>query len=357
MIFDQPNGTLINGLAFGASTWSEPNNDAVVQDGFMVSANNTYPAVQHLDSSGNPSPLKVFGGTFVCTSNIADRSGTLIADKGNGATGLQDMIHYNFGPTGWEATIRVGNAPPPWTVLATGKHNLSAGAEYRVEMVIDAPNNTVTFNNPDGSSTPATHPAISSMAPTWARYQIFTGIPGTTYLKWGSAWMEPQRNAAIVAQGLGAPMQDVTALKSSTQSLAVQKTIRNTGLLNLATFTTSGAQSTNLLRVVVTGTVGSLTVPGVYTVQKAYWVTIKSDGSKNILDTVSTPEVFGTQASAGALDLVPTWNLYAPTGQPGVLTIGFSGVPTGNAYSYFDNLRMNVHVQVFGDPGGIPASL
>ena len=178
----------------------------VIEDGLLTSPDLSYSALD-------------YGETITqieCTFSFVPGTGTndatlstlvMIADKA--MLGLSDMLHLLFSPTDWVLQKRV--AAGAFTEIARGSHTLIMdGTPYHISMKIDG--DTATIIAADGSTTLVTDTDISGMAVRYACWEISPQTNG--YIgRFNSIGIGRSIGRALIANGAGAPMAELTQLK------------------------------------------------------------------------------------------------------------------------------------------------
>lgn len=191
--FRFPDGPLVGQVCgSGNSRWADaitPSQGVVVAGEYTNVGwpDNTYMSLPNTSVvDGIPDPIEHLGCSFRIMQNCSGMTGTIIADSAG--LPFQDMVHYQFGPSGWRLDISTSGYPP-FTYVNNAGLTLKQGQTYSASLDLDYSLNSITVIDPDGTIWVNTGPVITALfanaKPKIARFQCYGGIdPGLQRYKY-----------------------------------------------------------------------------------------------------------------------------------------------------------------------------
>lgn len=209
--FDRPDGALAGTLVQTQNAvYFDAAGDAstVVSGGSFVSNVNTY---MSLNTGGD---IEYIFGTFTMDSTITSGNPLTLHAQQAGAAAFDYTLHFNFGPTQAQLTVRQnitgadGTDVIPRLSFTYNQLLLDGVTEYMVAMAINKTAGTVRCWAPDGQTGVYTAASITSIAPQRGRIQINTGGLNS-HARWTSWGINKSLAKRISAQGGAAPMTEL----------------------------------------------------------------------------------------------------------------------------------------------------
>lgn len=347
--FDHPDGTLIDGqpTADGHSVWDEGQHHAVTQNGELTNTGNSYSGFPYTATpGGTPQPIPTFGGTFRYNIDPGVAPATvLIADK-DGT--MSHFLHLELALYSWTLSVADSPSYPFPTVISSDTYArpLAVGQLYRASMDVDPVGCKMTIHLPDGAVKTFTHPAVCSVNPKWARYQLGAFTPAGTAV-WTSVWAGQSKAETFAAAGGAASAADLSSLLSTFNVISNRKLVGPSGTFPIAAFTPGSAQFDNTLTVRMRTGVDSWLLPGVAMDDRDVRVHVVSTGCCSALGSI---DVLNANPQSGSgINLSGS---VSASISGGVVTLYYSPSCTGPNSAYCYNVRLNYSVQAEGDPGG-----
>ena len=209
--FDRSDRELLGDAAPTGQAWDVQGVDptsTVIEDGLLTSPDLSYSALDY----GKPITQIECTFSFVPGSGTNDatlQSLVMIAD--HASVGLSLMLHLLISPTTWILQKFLTAGVP--VEIARGTHTLIMdGTPYHISLKIDG--DTATVIAADGSTTVVTDSDITTIAPRYGCWE-FNPLANAYVGRFNSIGMGRNIGRALIANGSGAPIAEVTQLKGN----------------------------------------------------------------------------------------------------------------------------------------------
>lgn len=366
--FDLPNNTGIAGQATGdgKSVWADSSTNAVVIDGVLTNAPNTsvggvlgnsYPGFANTPSVGGaPQSITQQWGTFKYFVDSPLCALTLIPAQ---TSAMSKFLHLEVCQDHW--TFGVADSPtyPFNTVLGAAPYPaLTPGVEYRSIVGIDSVNCKAYLTLADESTKTITHPSICDVDPKYAIFQI-GGYAGVGKAGWTAVGTGPIKSSTFVAAGGGAALGAVNEIRRASQKVSGQVAgVLGTPKL-IATYTNTGAQMVNRIRVNTVMTDYSAYLPSYAVEVDDREIVTYSNGASTFVGSIKSLNNTTLTPASICLMSTLTASMSGSPGYPHTLSIYVQPNTTGGCANNWAvtqppaaGARINYTVEVDGDPNG-----